>query len=171
MIRIASLVLILQSLCAFSAQLDLALVEYPEGKTVEALQTALAGVNLADITNADRTITSVSYLRGGNVLFARSTSVTAPLDSSTRLGNSRVDLTGSLQNNMLNVEIRLSEGIDAGLHRFSTRTYKGSALLSPGSPRVIGLRILKGKCNSMTKSGGAVVKETVKCHAILAQWR
>jgi hypothetical protein len=79
-------------------------------------------------------------------------------------------VTGSFQNNSLQVEIRLSEGVDAGLRRFSSRLYSGSAPLSAGSPRALAVRTIRGKTNSVTK-GKAEVKETVTCHVILAQLR
>ena len=165
-----ALVFLFQTLSAFAAQLDLAVVQFPEVKTAAELNAALAGVNLAEITNADRTVTSVRYLQGGKVLFSQSIPSTATLNSSTRLGNSRADVTGSLKNNSLQVEIRLTEGVDSGLRRFTSRTHAGSAPLPTGEPRVIAMRIITGKTNSVTK-GRAEVKESVSCHVVLAQLR
>jgi hypothetical protein len=79
-------------------------------------------------------------------------------------------VTGAFKNNSLQVEIRLSEGVDAGLRRFSNRLYSGSASLSTGSPQVLAVRTITGKTNSVSKEK-AVVKETVTCHVILAQLR
>ena len=170
MIRLVSLVFLFQTFSAFATQLDLAVVQFPEVKTGAELNTALAGLNLAEITNADRTITSIPYLQGGRVLFCQSAPSTATLNSSTRLENSRAEVTGEYKNNSLQVEIRLSEGVDAGLRRFSSRLYSGSAPLSTGSPRVLAVRTITGKTNSVSK-GKAEVKETVTCHVILAQLR
>jgi hypothetical protein len=170
MIRLAALVFLFQTLSAFAAQLDLAVVQFPEVKTATELNAALAGVSLAEITNADRTVTSVRYLQGGKVLFSQSIPSTASLSSSTRLGNSRADVTGSLKNNSLEVEIRLSEGVDAGLRRFSSRSYAGSAALKAGAPQVVAIRTITGKTNSVSKDRSEV-KETVSCHVILAQLR
>jgi hypothetical protein len=170
MIRLAALVFLFQTLSAFAAQLDLAVVQFPEVKTAAELNATLVGVNLAEITNADRTVTSVRYFQGGKVLFCQSIPSTATLSSSTRLGNSRADMTGTLKNNLLQVEIRLSEGVDAGLRRFSSRSYKGSAALTIGAPQVLAVRTILGKTNSVSK-GRAEVKETVTCHVILAQLR
>jgi hypothetical protein len=170
MIRLAALVFLFQTLSAFAAQLDLAVVQFPEVKTAAELNAALVGVNLAEITNADRTVTSVRYLQGGKVLFCQSIPSTATLSSSTRLGNSRADVTGTLKNNSLQVEIRLTEGVDSGLRRFTSRTHAGSAPLPTGAPRVIAMRIITGKTNSVTK-GSAEVKESVSCHVVLAQLR
>ena len=170
MIRLAALVFLFQTFSAFASQLDLAVVQFPEVKTAAELNAALASVNLAEITNADRTVTSVPYLKGGTVLFTQSHPSTDSLNSSTRLGNSRAEVTAAFQNNALQVEIRLSEGVDAGLRRFSSRLYSGSAPLSVGSPRVLAVRTILGKTNSVSK-GKAEVKETVTCHVILAQLR
>ena len=168
--RLAALLFLLQALSAFSAQLDLVILQFPEVKTIAELDAELAGVNLAEITNADRTVTSVPALKGAYVLFAQSISDTASLRSSTRLGNFRSDVDGSLKGNRLQVEIRLSEGVDAGLRRFSSRIYSGSAALQAGSPKVVSLRVITGKTNSVTK-GNSEVKETTSCHAIIAQLR
>ena len=170
MIRLAALVFLLQTFSAFATQLDLAVIQFPEVKTAAELHAALAGLNLAAITNADRTLTTVPYLKGGTVLFTQSLPSTASLNSATRLGNSRAEVTGAFKNNSLHVEIRLSEGVDAGLRRFSSRIYSGSAPLSTGAPRVLAVRTITGKTNSVSKEK-AVVKETVTCHVILAQLR
>lgn len=170
MIRLAALVFLLQTLSAFAAQLDLAVVQFPEVKTAAELNAALAGQSLAGITNADRTVTGISYLQGGRVLFSQSLPSSATLDSSTRLGNSRADVTGTLKNNSLQVEIRLSDGVDAGLRRFSSRSYAGSAILTAGVPQVVAIRTITGKTNSSTK-GKTEIKETISCHVILAQLR
>jgi hypothetical protein len=170
MTRIATLVLLFQTLSAFAAQLDLAVVQFPEVKTLEQLNAALTGVSLAEITNADRTVTSAPYLQGARVLFAQSLPSTAQISSSTRLGNTRADVTGQLKNNSLEVEIRLTEGVDSGLRRFTSRTHAGSAPLPTGAPRVIAMRIITGKTKSVTK-GSAEVKESVSCHVVLAQLR
>jgi len=170
MIRLAALVFLLQTFSAFATQLDLAGIQFPEVKTAAELNAALAGLNLAALTNADRTLTNVPYLKGGTVLFTQSLPSTASLNSATRLGNSRAEVTGAFKNNSLHVEIRLSEGVDAGLRRFSSRIYSGSAPLSTGAPRVLAVRTITGKTNSVSK-GKAEVKETVTCHVILAQLR
>ena len=170
MFRLAVLLFFFQTLSAFSAQLDLALLQFPEVKTVAELDAALVGVNLAEITNADRTVTSVSALKGGSVLFAQSMPSAPALHSSTRLGNFRGDVNGTLTDNRLQLEIRLSEGVDAGLRRFSSRTYSGSTTLAAGAPRVVSIRVITGKTNSVSK-GKSEVRETTTCHVILAQLR
>ncbi|MEI8293719.1 MAG: hypothetical protein WCG66_06960 [bacterium] len=166
--RLAALVFLFQTFSAFSAQLDLALIQFPEVKTAQELNAALDGVKLSELTNADRTVTSVPYLRGGTVLFAQSAPASAVLNSSTRLANSRADVTGTLNQKALQVEIRLSEGVEAGLRRFSSRTYSGFATLSAPQPCVLSIRTLKGKTSSVTK-GKSEVKESTTCYVILAQ--
>lgn len=170
MVRLATLLFLLQTLIASAGQLDLAIVQFPEVKTASELNAALASVNLAEMTNADRTVTKVPYLQGGKVLFFQSAPTVARIISSTRLGNARADVEGSLKNHSLQLEIRLSEGVDAGLRRFSSRTYSGSAPLPVGAPRVVAVRTIVGKTNSVTK-GKSEVKETVSCHVILAHLR
>lgn len=170
MVRFAALIFLLQTLIASAGQLDLALVQFPEVKTAAELNAALATVNLAEMTNADRTVTKVPYLQGGKVLFFQSAPTAGQIISSTRLGNARADVEGSFKNHFLQLEIRLSEGVDAGLRRFSTRTYSGSAPLLLGAPRVVAVRTIVGKKNSVSK-GKSEVKETMSCHVILAQLR
>jgi len=170
MIRMAALVFLLQTLSALSAQLDVALVQFPEVKTTEELNTALEGVILSDMTNSNRLISQNANLKGGVVVFAQSLSPTSSFETSTRLETSRVDLTGMLENNSLKVEIRLSEGVEGGLHRFVSRTFSGSAPFSAGTARVLSLRTIKGKTNSVSK-GKSEVKESVTCYAIIAQLR
>jgi hypothetical protein len=75
-----------------------------------------------------------------------------------------------LKNNSLQVEIRLSEGVDAGLRRFLSRSYAGSASLTAGAPQVVAIRTIMGKTNSVSKDRSEV-KETITCHVILAQLR
>lgn len=170
MIRLAALFVFLQTLIASAVQIDLALVQFPEVKTAIELNAALEGVNLAEITNADRTVTKVPALQGGRVVFFQSLPSTDQLASSTRLGNSRVDIAGTFKNHSLRLEICLSEGVDAGLRRFSSRTYSGSAPFSFGAPRVIAVRTTIAKKKSVTKAI-AEVKETASCFVILAQLR
>jgi hypothetical protein len=170
MFRLTALFVFFHTLIASAGQLDLALVQFPEVKTAIELNAALEGVNLAEITNADRTVTKVPALQGGRVVFFQSLPSTDQLASSTRLGNSRADIAGTFKNHSLRLEIGLSEGVDDGLRRFSSRTYSGSAPLSFGAPRVVAVRTTVAKKKSVTK-GTSEVKETVSCFVILAQLR
>jgi hypothetical protein len=167
--RLALLLLCLQTLAASAAQIDLAVIQFPEPKTEAELNTALAGVNLADITNSDRTITRHPLLRHSNVLFAQTTSPAA-LNSSTRLGAVRADVRGTYRNGRIDIRIDLSEGVQSGLRSFSSRFYQGSAALSPGSPKVVSLRVITKKTNTAVK-GVPKVEESTTCHAVIAQIR
>lgn len=166
---LAVLLLCLQTLTAFAGQIDLAVIQFPEPKDEAELNAALAGSKLAELTNSDRTITRNSLLRHSTVLFAQSTNSSA-LTSSTRLGAVRADVSGTYLNGRLDIRIDLSEGVKSGLRSFSSRTYQGSAAISPGSPKVVSLRIITKKTNTAVK-GVPKVEETSTCHAIIAQVR
>jgi len=167
--RIAILLVLtaVQTASSFAAQLDIAIIRFPEPKTVEQLNADLAGQSLAEITNADRTVTSVAGLKGGTVLYSASLPAGSPA-TSTRLGNSRADTEFALKNGSLTVQVTLSEGVDAGLRKFSSRTYQGSAPLPAGSPRVIALRTIASKTKSVTKDKSEV-RDTTTTHALIAQ--
>jgi len=133
------------------------------------MNAALQGTRLAELSNSDRTVSSNPVLKGGTVLFAR-TSPIAGIISSTRLGAQRAEVDGSYRSGRLDIRIVLSEGFQTGLRSFSSRTYQGSVPLAPGSPRVVSLRTITGKTQSVLK-GDPSVRETSACHAILAQIR
>ena len=54
-----------------AGQLDVAVIQFPEQKSLAELQSAFATVNLLELTDSDRTRTTNAYLKGGNVLFAQ----------------------------------------------------------------------------------------------------
>jgi hypothetical protein len=110
----------------------------------------LAKVNLAEITNSNRTMTKERALQNGSVLFAQSTAA-SNLVSSTRLENLRADVLGSYKNGRLEVQITLSEGVDSGLRNFTKRSYQGAAELPLGSTRVISLRLITTKKTAAEK--------------------
>lgn len=155
-------------LVAAASQLDLAIIQFPEVKTAEELDAALANVNLAEITNSNRTMTKESYLKGGYVIFAQSIPASGQFASSTRISDNRAEVRGSLSGSTINVSVTLSEGVDAGLRRFSSRTYEASAPLAPGQPRVLSIRQVSGK-STITIKGQATVKETSFSSAIIGQ--
>ena len=167
--RLLAAVLLFQAVAAFASEIDLALVQFPEPKTAEALNEALARVSLAEITNANRTRTKERALQGGTVLFAQRID-TANLDSSTRLGDSRVDVSGSYKGGRLDVLITISEGVDAGLRSFTKRAFQGSADLPAGATRVIGLRQMKRK-STVAEKGRVETRELESTIAILAAAR
>jgi len=168
-ISILLVLIAVQTASSFAAQLDIAIIRFPEPKTVEQLNADLAGQSLAEITNADRTVTSVAGLKGGTVLYSASLPAGSPA-TSTRLGNSRADTEFALKNGSLTVQVTLSEGVDAGLRKFSSRTYQGAAPLPAGSPRVISLRTIASKTKSVTKDKSEV-RDTTTTHALIAQLR
>ena len=63
-----------------AGQLDVAVIQFPEQKSLAELQSAFATVNLFEMTNADRTRTANPYLKGGYVLFAQRLPVIARLE-------------------------------------------------------------------------------------------
>jgi len=166
--KIIALAFLALGLSAHADQLNLAIVQFPEVKTVGELESALASVDLVEMTNSNRTMTSESYLKGGYVVFAQSLPVSARFASSTRISDNRADVQGQFSGSNIAVTITLSEGVDAGLRRYSSRTYEANAPLSPGQPRVLSLRQISGRTQIVTK-GQAAVKDTNFCSAIIAQ--
>lgn len=163
--------IVLSSVSVFAGQLDLAIVQFPEVKTAEELDAALAKVNLVDITNSDRTMTTESYLKGGYVVFAQSLPGTPGqrFASATRLSNFRADVAGRLGAGDIAVSITISEGVDAGLRRFSQRVYEASAPLGAGSPRVLSIRQLNSRTQGAVK-GKAMLKDVNFCSVIIGQY-
>lgn len=161
-------VLITLALTAHAGQLDLAVIQFPEVKSAAELEAALANVNLAEITNSNRTMTAESYLKGGYVVFAQSLPSSAQIASSTRLSNSRADVEGRLGADRISLKITLSEGVEAGLRRFTSRSYEANAALSPGQPRVLSIRQVSGRTAAVVK-GQSSIKDTNFCTAIIGQ--
>lgn len=168
MAKFILLALLVISLQASASQLDLAIVQFPEVKTVAELEAALANVNLAEITNSDRTMTSESYLKGGYVAFVQSLPVSPAFASSTRISNNRADVQGRISGSNIAVKVTLSEGVEAGLRRFSSRTYEANSQLTPGQPRILSLRQISGKATVVTR-GQSAIKETNLCSVIIGQ--
>ena len=166
--KLTVLALLAFSLAANAAQLDLAVVQFPEVKTAGELDAALAKVNLAGITNSNRTMASESYLKGGYVVFAQSLPFSDRFSSSTRLSNSRADVEGRISGGNITVKITLSEGVLAGLRRYSSRAYEANAPLVPGQPRILSLRQVSGK-TTLAIRGQASVSETNFLSVIIGQ--
>ena len=168
MAKFILLALLVFSLPASASQLDLAIVQFPEVKTVAELEAALANVNLTEITNSDRTMTSESYLKGGYVVFAQSLPASAAFASSTRISNNRAEVQGRMSGSGIAVKVTLSEGVEAGLRRFSSRTYEANSQLAPGQPRILSMRQISGKATVVTR-GQSAIKETNFCSVIIGQ--
>ena len=166
--KLIGLALLAFSLAANASQLDLAVVQFPEVKTPGELDAALAKVNLAGITNSNRTMTSESYLKGGYVVFAQSLPFLDHFASSTRLSNSRADVEGRVSGGRITVKITLSEGVAAGLRRYSNRIYEANAPLAPGQPRILSIRQISGK-TTLAIRGQPTVTETSFCSVIIGQ--
>ena len=156
------------SLPVFSSQLNLAVVQFPEVKTVAELDQALAGTSLAEMTNSNRTMTKASYLKGGYVIFSQSFPLAARFKSATRLSNNRADVDGTFGNGKIHVTISLSEGVAAGLRRFSSRMFQGTSDLKAGQPRVVSVRQIADKVRHVSR-GDVSMAETISCTAIIAQ--
>lgn len=164
--RVFAAVFLLQAVVACASQIDLALIQFPEPKTALALNEALAKVNLAEITNSNRTMTKERALQGGVVLFAQSTD-SANLNSTSRLGDVRADVSGSYKNGQLEVQITISEGVDAGLRSFTKRSFQGVAELPRGTTRVISLRQITRK-STVAEKGRSEVRESETTTALVA---
>ena len=166
--KLVLLVLLVFSGPAFSSQLGLVVIQFPESKTVAALDEALAGVSLAELTNSNRTMTRISYLKGGYVLFSQTGPATSRIRSSTRLSDIRADVDGTLGSGKITVSITLSEGVAAGFRRFSRRIFQGCGELRTGQPHVVGLRQISEKSRQVSR-GDVHLKETLYSTAVIAQ--
>ena len=168
--RLLAFILFIPWISVSAAQLDVAVLQFPEPKTAEEINSALQGVNLAEITNADKTVTKITSLQGGQVLFAQSLPSAPTLNSLCRLSNSQASMVGRFSDGVLSLKITLSEGVNSGLHHFTSRKFEGSASLPLGPARVIAIRNIQAKTKSFTK-GNASVKEVFTCNLIVAQMR
>lgn len=164
--RIYAVVFLLQTAAACASQIDLALIQFPETKTVEALNEALLKVSLAEISNSNRTVTKERALQGGIVIFSQRTD-SSNLNSSTRLGDNRADISGSYKNGQLDIQIAISEGVDSGLRSFTKRLFQGRADLPRGTSRVLSLRQIKRKV-TVSERGRSEVRETETTTALMA---
>ncbi len=134
-----------------AGQLDVAVIQFPEQKSLAELQSAFAPVNLFELTDADRTQTANADLRGGYILFAQR--LTALPDSSfstsTRLKNASAKMTGRLNQASLALSISLTEGIKAGMRAFQRKTYTDFGPLPAGPARILGIRQARGRSPSV----------------------
>ncbi|HEU4679935.1 MAG TPA: hypothetical protein VFS35_10470 [Terrimicrobiaceae bacterium] len=133
--------------------LDVAVVQFPEEKSLTELNQALDKVDLFEMTNADRTRSAHPYLKGGSVLFAQRlfASPEVGFATLTRLKNASADVEGRLGAGNISVSISLMEGIRVGLRSFQKKVYTGSGPLPVGSPRVLGIRQVRGRSANVVK--------------------
>ena len=153
MMRTALLAILLSMSHAVAGQLDVAVIRFAEAKDPGALGAALAEVRLAEMTDADRTRTSVSQLKNGTVIFAQSFPANpgSKFSTSTRVGNTRADVTGTLGAGSLALSIGINEGVQAGLRNFQNRNYTGSASLTPGPATLISMRRVENTAPKVLK--------------------
>ncbi len=154
-----------------AGRLDVAIIQFPEEKTPAELDSTLAKVNLFEITNADRTRTTQPYLKGGYVLFAQRlpASPGSRFATATRLKNASAEVEGQLGAGSVSVSITLMEGVKAGLRTFQKKVYSGSGALPPGSPRVLGVRQIRGRFPSIVK-GQTKMESYNQTTVIIAQY-
>jgi len=138
---------------AVAGRLDLAIIQFPEEKTPADLEAALAKVNLFEMTNADRTRTTESYLKGGYILFAQRlpASPGSGFSTTTRLKNAAAEVEGRLGAGSVSFSISLTEGVRAGLRTFQKKVYAGSAVLPPGVPHLLSARQIRGRTPNIVK--------------------
>ena len=136
-----------------AGQLDVAVIQFPEQKSLAELQSAFATVNLLELTDSDRTRTTNAYLKGGYVLFAQRLPAVpgSSFSTSTRLKNASAKVTGRLDHASLALSISLTEGIKAGLRAFQKKVYTGSGPLPAGPVRVLGVRQVRGRSPNVVK--------------------
>lgn len=155
---------------AFAGRLDIAIVQFPDPKTPEQLNAALAGTNLFEMTNSSRTMSKESDLKGGTVIFAQSLQTAGgAFGSSTRLSNQRADVSGTLNGSAVSVKVEIIEGVKAGLRSFENKVYTGSGSLTGSSPQILSMRIIKGKAPSVVKGQAKVVTYELST-AVIAQY-
>lgn len=155
---------------AAAGRLDIAIVQFPDPKTPEQLNAALAGSSLFELTNSSRTMSRESDLKGGAVIFAQSIQTGGgAFGSSTRLSNQRADVSGTLSGGSVSVKVEIIEGVKAGLRSFENKVYTGSGSLAGGSPQILSMRIIKGKAPSVVKGQAKVVTYELST-AVIAQY-
>jgi hypothetical protein len=154
-----------------AGRLDIAIIQFPEEKAPAELESTLAKVNLFEITNADRTRTTQPYLKGGYVLFAQRlpASPGSSFSTATRLKNASAEVEGQLGAGSVSVSISLMEGVKAGLRTFQKKVYSGSGALPPGSPRVLGVRQIRGRFPSIVK-GQTKMENYSQTTVVVAQY-
>jgi len=141
-------------LTAHAGRLEIAVIQFKDKREPEMVAEALRQVDLAKITDSDRTETKEKWLTSGWVVFAQSLNVSpgGNFASSTRLTNQRADVSGSLNGSQLSVEITILEGVKIGLRKYTQRSYAGSGSVAGGVPQLISMARGSGKtANSFGK--------------------
>jgi len=156
----------------FAGQLDIAVISFPEDKTIEELNAAFARVDLAEITDADRTRTKEAYLKGGTVVFASSlpASMGSSFGYSSRIENKKAEVSGQLGKGSVQVTVVLTEGIKAGLRSLQRKTYQGNGSIS-GAGQVLSMRISRGQFPDVGKGGLVQMKSYQATTVVVTQYR
>ncbi|HEY5706574.1 MAG TPA: hypothetical protein VIS96_13480 [Terrimicrobiaceae bacterium] len=154
-----------------AGRLDVAIIQFPEQKAAAELESALAKVNLFEMTNADRTRTTHPYLKAGYVLFGQRLPVSPGLNfwTTTRLKNASAGVEGRLETGRVSISISLMEGVKAGLRTFQKKVYTGAGPLPPGPPRLLAIRQVSGRFPSIVK-GHAKMESYHQTTVVVAQY-
>lgn len=105
------------------------------------LREALAGESLRGVTGKDRMDSRNALLRNVPILFSQEVRVArgSGFANTTRLGAQQATVEGRVADS-ISLQVTLSEGVDAGLRRFSQSVYRGEGALVSGRPQVLSLR-------------------------------
>lgn len=165
---VAALSLLFAAVSVRAGQLTIAVMQFSDDRDPSVISQSLAGVNLAAITDSDRTETNETGLRGGWVVFAQTLNVNpgGAFASSTRLGNQRADVSGSLSGSNLSVRVTILEGVKVGLRKHRENTYEASGSVAGGVPQLVGVRQSKGKTQTAIKGRSTIT--TVNFTTIVA---
>ncbi len=139
--------LFLAPMAAQAGRLDIAVIQFTDKRDPDVIAEALHGVDLATITDSDRTETKVPGLSAGWVIFTQSLNVSSggSFSSSTRLTNQRADVAGSLSGTKLSVQVTILEGVKIGLRKYKQSSYSGTGSVAGGVPQLISVARSTGK--------------------------
>jgi len=169
----AILAAIAASAChAFAGQLDIAVIRFPDQRDPAALAAALAPADLGALTNAARTRTNDPSLANGAVLFSQSIPAGpgSSFVSTTRIGNARAEISGSLAGGRAQVEITLTEGLQGSVTGFERRSFKGDAALPSGPATILSLRQSRIKAPYVVRNQ-STVETSHPTTIVVAQYR
>jgi len=168
---LAVVIFSLLALPGFAGQLTVAVVSYSDERDPDTIAAALAGQNLAKLTNGARIDSGPGELKHGIVRFTQTTAASpgTVLDQDTRIMGtraiSRIRLTGST----VEAEITTEEDVKLGLSKTVRYSYSGSGEYRPGAISVIGFRQSSSRQPVITKNS-KTVKVTSYTTLILAQY-
>jgi hypothetical protein len=153
----AALSLVLAPFTAQAGRLDLAVMQFSDARDAAAMDQAVKEVDLMKVTDSDRTETIVPAIRGGWVLFTQSIGVgSGAFANSTRLGNQRADVSGTLNGSNLSVRISILEGVKVGLRKHRENVYEANGSVAGGVPQIVGIRQSTGKTQTAIKGRATI---------------